>query len=211
MRLRAGLALAGFALLATSAPASAGPPRTIFIPPNNYPAGVQPGPERLRVQVRYELGDDGRFTLCEVLRSSGQAGIDAAGCELLRRRARFRPEPETRRGRLTLIWLEESARNSNGPGSPIAIALFDEIYDSDYPTEALRRNQSGRVEYEMAISATGVPQACTIVVSSGSEILDRRTCAIAMERSAFIPAANGAGDPTPGTFRAAITWRMNEY
>ena len=210
MRLRAGRALAGLFLLAASAPAFAGPPRTIFIPPNNYPEGVQPGPDRLRVQVRYELGDDGRFTLCEVQRPSGRAEIDEASCELLRKRARFRPEAETRRGRLTLVWQQESVRTSNGPGAPIAIALFDEIYSSDYPTEALRRNESGRVEYEMAVSMTGVPQACTVVASSGSEILDRRTCAIAMERSAFIPAANGAGDPTNGTFRTSITWRMDE-
>ena len=98
---QAGLALAGLVFLATLAPAFAGPPRTIFIPPNNYPEGVRPGPDRLRVQVRYELGDDGRFTLCEVQSTSGQAEIDAASCDLLRKRARFRPEPDTRRGRLT--------------------------------------------------------------------------------------------------------------
>ena len=198
-------------MLVTSGPVLAGPPRTIFVPPNNYPDTVHPGSEPLRVQVRYELGDDGRFTVCEVRTSSGQADIDAASCNLLRKRARFRPEPETRRGRLTLVWLADSARNSNPPGAPIAVSLHDEISSADYPAEAMSRHESGTVLYEVLVSATGVPLRCTVAGSSGSERLDRRTCQIVMERSAFIPAADGEGGPTRGTYRSRISWRMAEF
>jgi TonB family protein len=194
--------------LAAAVPAAAQAPRIINIPPYEYPADVAPGPDPLNVQVRYELGDDGRFTLCEVRRSSGHPSIDAASCRLLQERARFRPERGTRRGTLRLHWLAMGGDSLNPPGAPIPVSIVDEIFDADYPTEALRRNESGRVTYAVEVSASGVPLRCTIAETSGSAILDRRTCEIVMERSAFIPASNGRGGSARGVYRSRIIWRM---
>ena len=203
------IAAASFAFgLVAAIPAAAQPPRIISIPLEEYPSDVVHSPDGLRVQVRYELADDGRFKTCEVRRSSGQPIIDAASCRLLRERARFRPERGTRRGTLVLAWAAAGSGGLNPPGSPIPVSIVDEIFDSDYPTEALRRNESGRVTYAVEVSATGVPLRCSIAESSGSAILDRHTCEIVMERSAFIPASNGAGGSRRGIYRGRITWRL---
>ncbi len=194
--------------LGVSAPAAAQAPRTINIPPHEYPADVTPGPEPVRVLVRYELGGDGRFAACEVRRSSGIASLDAASCRLLRERARFRPEPGLRRGTLVLRWLGSDTDNLNPPGAPIPVSLAEEIFDSDYPAEALRRNESGRVVYDVDVSATGVPMRCTVSESSGSAVLDRHTCDIVMQRTAYIPASNGAGGTARGVYRGSINWRL---
>lgn len=196
--------------LTATAPAAAQAPRIISIPPHEYPTDVVPGPERLNVHVRYELGDDGRFAVCEVRRSSGHASIDAASCRLLQERARFRPERGTRRGTLRLQWLAMSGDGLNPRGAPIPVSIVDEIFDSDYPQEALRRLESGRVTYDVEVSPTGVPLRCSISETSGSAILDRRTCEIVMERSAFIPASNGRGGSARGVYRSRITWRIRD-
>jgi TonB family protein len=195
--------------LAAAAPAVAQAPRIIHIPAHEYPADVAPGEDPLRVQVRYELADDGRFSLCEVRRSSGHASLDAASCRLLQERARFRPEPGLRRGTLVLMWLAADPDSLNPVGAPIPVALQQEIFDADYPAEAMRRNESGRVTYDVDVSATGVPLRCTVSESSGSAVLDRRTCEIVMERTAYIPASNGAGGTARGIYRGSITWRLD--
>ena len=205
MRLRFGLAAAISILVC--APAAAAPPRTIMISPNDYPADVRPGDRLLRVRVRYELGPDGRITSCRVERSSGQPSIDSESCRLLEQRARFRPDPGYQRGSLQLHWQSEAAlANANPRGAPIPVSLHDEISFADYPPEALRRNQSGMVEYSVDVSTSGVPLACTVTQSSGSEALDRRTCDIVMRRSAFIAASDGAGGRRGGVYRSRIRW-----
>ncbi|MEA3031578.1 MAG: hypothetical protein QOJ53_551 [Sphingomonadales bacterium] len=203
-------ALAWAAALA-AAPAAAQPSRTITISPNDYPDEVRPGEDGLRVRVRYELGTDGRFVACEVTRSSGQPAIDAASCRLLQERARFRPERGLTRGSLDLRWLGASAAARVNPrGAPIPVSLHDEISSADYPPAALRRNESGTVAYAVEVSASGVPLACTVPQSSGSEALDRRTCEIVMQRSAFIPASDGAGRRARGVYRSRIRWVMED-
>jgi TonB family protein len=205
----AALLLAAIALVPEQAAAQ--PPRTIYIPAAEYPSDVTPGDSVLEVKVRYALGDDGRFVLCEVQRSSGHPSLDAASCRLLQERARFRPERGTRRGTLLLSWMGRPTRGgtSNAPGAPIAVSLIDELSSDDYPTAALSRDMSGSVGYDVLVSATGVPLRCTVTESSGHEILDRRTCEIVMERSAFIPASNGAGGTARGIYRSRINWRIS--
>jgi TonB family protein len=187
-------------------PAVAQAPRRINISPFDYPADVAPGGEALTVEVRYELGDDGRFATCAVTKSSGHPSLDAASCRLLQERARFRPERGTRRGRLELRWLNEASRGLNPAGAPIPVSLHDEITSDDYPPAANARNESGTVSYDVLVSASGVPRRCTVSESSGSAALDRRTCEIVMERSAFIPASNGAGGSAAAVYRSRIRW-----
>jgi len=199
------LAAAAVAFLAAF-PAAGQTTRILTISPNDYPESVRLGPT-LHVRVRYQLGDDGRFTQCEVQRSSGEPRIDDASCQLLRERARFRPEHGMMRGSLQLDWLgEEAIPNANPRGAPIPISLIDELSSEDYPPDALRRNQSGLVNYSVTVSDSGVPRQCTVPETSGSAALDRRTCEIVMERSAFIPASDGAGSHRSGVYHGRIRW-----
>lgn len=198
---------AAFLIVLIAAPAGAQTSRTLWISPNDYPADVRPGERALTVRVRYELGDDGRVVACRVARSSGQPSIDAESCRLLQQRARFRPERGQRRGTLQLNWQGAAALPRAAPrGAPIPVSLHDEISVADYPPDALRANRSGTVVYSVDVSMHGVPLSCTVVESSGTEALDRRTCEIVMQRGAFIPASVGPDGRGGGVYRSRIRW-----
>lgn len=82
------------------------------------------------------------------------------------------------------------------------------IRPSDYPEDALQRNEQGTVEARLHINARGFVSRCVIVSSSGSASLDSATCSILSRRARFEPALDGQGVPTTGTFQQHITWRL---
>ena len=57
----------------------------------DYPAAAQRNEEQGTTAVALTVGPDGRVTDCRVTSSSGSATLDAATCNILRRRARFTP------------------------------------------------------------------------------------------------------------------------
>lgn len=78
----------------------------------------------------------------------------------------------------------------------------------DYPREAVRRHQQGRVFFEMTIGPDGRPLSCRILVSSGAASLDEATCRVMRSRARFIPARDAAGLPTVDRIRHSITWTL---
>ena len=178
--------------------------RELWVPAVDYPAGIAPGAAEYRVRVRYQLSPDGRVARCTVERGSGQPLLDAESCRILQARARIRPDPGARRGQIQFVWMDVSSlERPFQRGGPLSYGLYQNITADDYPAEALERAQSGTTEFAVDVSATGRPTACRVVRSSGSALLDERTCALVMTRSAFVPAADGAG-----TAYGRITWRM---
>lgn len=80
----------------------------------------------------------------------------------------------------------------------------------DYPLDAWRADEEGRVEYKLTVDPEGSPTSCNIVVSSGSAALDKASCAVVMERAKFDPARDEAGDPIEGVYEDAHYWRKRE-
>lgn len=76
----------------------------------------------------------------------------------------------------------------------------------EYPAEAMRAEEQGRVEFRMAIDATGAVTGCDIVTSSGSTALDATTCAVAMRRGHFTPARDAAGRAIASSVTSRIRW-----
>jgi TonB family protein len=76
---------------------------------------------------------------------------------------------------------------------------------TDFPSEAVGR--TGSVAYEVDVSTGGWPTQCRVIESSRVEVLDRRTCELAMARQRFLPAVDGAGQPRAGSYRGHVTWR----
>ena len=66
--------------------------------------------------------------------------------------------------------------------------LASYVTDSDYPMGALRRNEQGRVGFDLDVSAEGRVTHCHVTASSGSEELDLTACRIMLERARFDPA-----------------------
>jgi TonB family protein len=82
------------------------------------------------------------------------------------------------------------------------------VAESDYPPAALRHNEQGVVAFELQIDAAGRVALCTVTHSSGSVVLDARTCALIQERARFEPARDARGNAVAGSFRQRIGWQL---
>jgi len=76
----------------------------------------------------------------------------------------------------------------------------------NYPAEAVRLRQQGRVVMHLIISTTGIVTACTIATSSGSPSLDADACDKALRKVRFTPAKNDAGQPVESTYELAVRY-----
>jgi len=96
----------------------------------------------------------------------------------------------------------------------------------DYPQEALVKRQQGGVGFQLDIDPNGLPSDCHVIQTSGSKILDDRTCTIMMARARFRPIAvakprvrkgrkgqaaavmaDGSGPPA-AVFKHIMMWRL---
>ena len=102
-----------------------------------------------------------------------------------------------------------ASRANRGP-SPLVGSMGGIISDDDYPALALDRNEQGTTAITLGVDRSGRVAGCTVTNSSGSELLDRTTCALARRRARFIPARDVNGDPVPAKYSTRITWRIAE-
>ena len=77
----------------------------------------------------------------------------------------------------------------------------------DYPAEALRAGEEGRVRVRLAINAAGVPSGCAVAESSGSWSLDNGTCGMMMRHGRF-DAAPAGQVATRLWLSPGIRWRL---
>jgi protein TonB len=80
--------------------------------------------------------------------------------------------------------------------------------DTDYPSSALDNEEQGTVSVALNIGPNGRVSNCSVTGSSGSRTLDSATCRVLTSRAKFTPARDSSGNPTSGTFRQRITWRL---
>lgn len=78
--------------------------------------------------------------------------------------------------------------------------------NDDYPEKELKKRIQGAVIFLLTISARGEATGCRVIGTSGSAGLDNYSCNLAMQRSAFRPARDGAGQPVPSHFINRIAW-----
>lgn len=84
------------------------------------------------------------------------------------------------------------------------------ISHHDYPEEALRSSEEGRVRFRVDLDASGAVSGCTTVESSGSASLDAVSCRIMTTRARFHPATDASGEPVPSSFTSTIEWWLGE-
>jgi protein TonB len=73
-----------------SAQSAKGDLRTLFSA-DDYPASAQAAGAEGTAQAELTIGTDGRVISCNLIRSTGNSALDAATCNILRRRAKFTP------------------------------------------------------------------------------------------------------------------------
>lgn len=76
----------------------------------------------------------------------------------------------------------------------------------EYPPEAIRAGQEGRVLAKLWIDTTGRVASCTVTQSSGSTSLDQKTCEIALAKVTFQPATDSKGRPIAATYTLPVRW-----
>lgn len=78
----------------------------------------------------------------------------------------------------------------------------------DYPQDALRNEETGRVTVRLTIGTSGRVDNCSVISSSGSRSLDSATCRILTSRARFTPAKLSNGQPTTDTYTQTIVWQL---
>lgn len=83
------------------------------------------------------------------------------------------------------------------------IKLFS---SGDYPSDALRKDQSGAVEMMLLIDVAGKVADCSVTATSGVAALDAQSCAIVIQRSKFKPARDKQGKPIRSVEQQRVNW-----
>jgi TonB family protein len=76
----------------------------------------------------------------------------------------------------------------------------------DYPARARQKNQSGAVGLQLVIDAEiNRPKECSIIQSSGFELLDSESCAILERRARFWPDTTSK-KAAPSLYNVRVVW-----
>jgi TonB family protein len=79
---------------------------------------------------------------------------------------------------------------------------------SDYPDEALSREQQGDAQFLLLIDEKGKVAKCDVVKPSGIPALDGMACQVIRERAEFKPAVDHLGKPIRSSYvTPPISWR----
>jgi TonB family protein len=79
----------------------------------------------------------------------------------------------------------------------------------DYPSEAVKNHWEGTVIVDVLVGTDGAPKSCSIVSSSGHQLLDDTTCTLIMSRAKFIADKDKDGKAVESHFRPpSVTWRL---
>jgi TonB family protein len=90
------------------------------------------------------------------------------------------------------------------PGGHVATVpgdLRNIFKGTDYPAEALDRNQEGRAQYLLLIDETGRVAGCHLLEASGIPVIDVMGCQVIQKRAKFKPALDANGKAA----RSAVT------
>lgn len=80
---------------------------------------------------------------------------------------------------------------------------------NDYPSEALRRFQSGTAQYLLLVDEKGSVAACHVLKPSGVPVLDAQGCAVLEERARLKPAIDNNGKPVRSALETPpVAWRV---
>ncbi len=82
------------------------------------------------------------------------------------------------------------------------------ISNSDYPVEALAAKQEGVATVRYLIDTKGRTSRCSVTSSSGSAVLDAKTCAIVEQRFRYQPATGTNGKAADEWRTQRIAWRL---
>lgn len=81
------------------------------------------------------------------------------------------------------------------------------VSPDDYPRESRIAGDRGQAVARLDIDAVGVVTGCSIVQSSGADLLDNVTCTVLRKRARFHPARDAADKPVPTIWIQRFRWQ----
>jgi TonB family protein len=84
--------------------------------------------------------------------------------------------------------------------------LASYILDSDYPRDAIQRNEQGVTGFSLDVDTAGRVSDCRVTATSGSASLDEATCRIFRARAQCEPARDRQGRPVPDRIDSRMRW-----
>jgi len=93
------------------------------------------------------------------------------------------------------------------PAEPLK-PLGSYFRSSDYPADAMRGRQEGRVLFSLLVDETGAVRDCSTFASSGVASLDTMSCYLLVGKAKFKPAADATGKPLKSVVMQAVEWRI---
>jgi protein TonB len=82
------------------------------------------------------------------------------------------------------------------------------VTTEDYPPEAVRNGEVGRVEIMVRVGINGRVASCQITASSGHRALDEATCYYYTKRARFLPALTTDGMPVEASHADRVRWQL---
>lgn len=100
--------------------------------------------------------------------------------------------------------------NPPGDAAQPLVSPGEWVTDADYPPQAKRQGEQGRVVVRMAVDRKGLPYRCWVVSGSGSQTLDATTCYLMQTRARFTPAQDPSGKPMEWTYQVSFRWMLSD-
>jgi TonB family protein len=111
---------------------------------------------------------------------------------------------------LFLLTLAAAAPPGGVPAEAPPRQVAGSISDADYPEDAIRAHEQGTTKVRLFITSTGEVDGCQVAESSGSQVLDKTTCALVTERFRYEPARDANGEAIRGKAERRVTWVLPE-
>jgi len=101
--------------------------------------------------------------------------------------------------------VEEQKRMATGPTTIKPEQSYFKA--SDYPLSAIQKSDGGRTTVGIEVGLDGMPNRCFVVESSGTDVLDTKTC-FGAKRFRFHPALDHQGKPMRSLYFYTVQWQM---
>lgn len=185
-----------------------------------YPAAAFAKLQEGDVGVELAISAAGAPTACGVTKSSGVPSIDAHVCPHLMAKARFTPRmdksgalvavtlPARISYELTLKFIQAAGSQSSMEPPPRAKPLA-EITGATMGLAAFEPRGGGYekyISYRLAVDVNGVPTACLIRGTSGSNARDKTVCDNLLANARFKPAMGKAGTAIASEYWGGSYW-----
>jgi TonB family protein len=84
------------------------------------------------------------------------------------------------------------------------------VTNADYPLAAQRDGIEGTTTFRLDVTAQGTVSNCTVLISSGSDLLDETTCRLTSQRARFAPGRDRRGRAIAGTYQNRVRWQVQK-